>query len=79
MTPPTCPDQRTDCRFSQSGESSTKLDSPVQYDRSGNAVAGGLNTIAVTVRCHACGREWACSQEELAWAQNAEPEWRLLG
>ena len=78
MNSPACPDQRTDCRFSQTGETSTAMNSPVQFDRSGVPVAGGLNTVAVTVKCHACGREWACSQTELAWAQGAEPNWILL-
>lgn len=75
---PACPDLRVDCRFSEAGQSSTALDSPVQYDRAGTPVAGGLNTVAVELQCGACGRRWACSQTELAWTQGVDGPWELL-
>lgn len=74
---PECPDARSDCRFIQVSASETTLDSPLEYDRSGAPVGGGMNTVAAQFRCQACGRDWVCSQTELAWARGDQPTWSL--
>lgn len=75
---PDCPDGRQDCRFIDAGNTSTTMHSPVQFDRSGAPVGGGMNTIAQQVQCTQCGRSWACSQSELAWARGDDAKWEPM-
>lgn len=76
---PDCPDKRDDCRFTDAGSSTTTLNSPIQFDRSGAPVGGGANTIAQQVKCATCGRSFACSQTELAWMRGDDQKWEPLG
>jgi hypothetical protein len=77
MKYPECPDKRTDCRFQSEGGMTTCMYSPLEYDRDGNAVGGGMNRSTQGVRCNACGKRWSSSQTELEDAQGKPREWSL--
>lgn len=78
MSYPKCKDNRTDCRFAHNGGFSTAMWSPIQYDRSGKAVAGGANQRSCEISCSVCGRRWAETRTELEAAQGVNPTWAEL-
>ena len=77
MKYPECPEQRKDCRFHYEVGIITCMWSPIEYDRGGKAVEGGMNRSTQSVRCNACGKRWSSSQTELEDAQGKPREWSL--
>jgi hypothetical protein len=55
---------------------STCMWSPLEYDREGRAVGGGLNRVTHSVRCNTCGKNFSSAQTELEDAQGKPREWR---
>jgi len=71
---PACPDGRKDCRFSYEGMT-TLIHSPIQYDREGNPVGGGVNRVDKVAKCSVCRRVWISRQSELEDTQGKVREW----
>lgn len=76
MQYPEC--QRTDCRFVRGYSISTAMHSPIQYDRDGRPVGGGMNTTTTEMQCLTCGRMWAEKRTDLEMAQGVPPKWQAL-
>lgn len=79
MRYPECPNGRADCRFQEHGGFSTCMYSPIERDRSGNAVSGGMNSRSREVSCSVCGKRWSETRTELEAAQGVAPTWVLCG
>lgn len=75
---PKCPDGREDCRFSGGRAITTLMNSPIEYDRAGRPVSGGVNTVTQYVGCVRCGREWSAKNTELELAQGVEKKWSAV-
>jgi hypothetical protein len=73
---PPCPDPGRDCRFETLPGMQTLLYSPVIYNRNGEPVGGGGNSISQSVRCLTCGKKWIESRKELEIAQGVKPNWQ---
>ncbi len=77
MNLPACPHDRKDCRFQHEYGVSTCMWSPIEYDRDGKPVDGGMNTSTQNIRCNTCGQSWTSSQTELEDAQGKRRVWTL--
>lgn len=78
MNYPDCPDKRTDCRFAEVRNMETMIHSPIEYNREGQPVGGGMNIITTTILCRECGNFWKCTQTELEKAQGVPPQWEQV-
>ena len=72
---PPCPSNRIDCRFQSLGGMKTLMYSPISYDREGNAVGGGANTIDDAIKCNTCNSVWTAKYKELDRAQRKPIHW----
>lgn len=66
------------CKFREHGGMTTLMYSPIAYDRKGNPVSGGNNNVGKEVECVSCRKYYYAKQTELEWAQNVEPEWKII-
>jgi hypothetical protein len=53
------------------------MNSPIEYDRGGKPLGGGLNLVTNSVTCSACGESWTETRTELERAQRKQPDWVL--
>lgn len=72
---PECLEEEEKCRFVSDGCSQTLMDSPIIYDREGNAVGGGGNIITSYLMCMVCNRMWTSKQTALEKVQGKPIEW----
>jgi hypothetical protein len=72
---PECPDGRADCRFRDGGGISTSMYSPIEYDRSGVPVAGGMNRTTWNISCSVCQKRWHETRSDLERAQGKLRTW----
>lgn len=84
MTYPDCPNTRhdpirmsSDCRFIDEGSISTCMHSPIEYDRDGKPISGGLNRVTSSLSCSVCGRKWIETRTELERAQGKPATWAI--
>lgn len=78
MIYPECPDRREDCRFQEHGGVSACMYSPIERDRNGNAVGGGMNSRSREASCSVCGKRWIETRTELEAAQGVKLDWEPI-
>lgn len=52
------------------------MNSPIEYDRGGKPLGGGLNLVTNSVTCSACGESWTETRTDLECAQGKPAKWR---
>lgn len=67
---------RDDCRFVDEGSATTLMWSPIVYDKHGNPVGGGDNSVRKAVRCLSCGKTWISSAKEIDDVLGKPRDWR---
>jgi hypothetical protein len=74
---PLCKEEETDkCRFIIGTSHASSMHSPIEYDRKGNPVGGGGNTLTKILHCKTCSKNWISIQSELEDVQKKERVWK---
>ena len=62
---PPCEDAGKDCRFISGVSHTTCLHSPLEYNREGQPVGGGRNTLTKILHCTTCNSNWVSKATEM--------------